>query len=127
MYALCEDDVMDENRLCEIMACGFSRIPVHSKRSRFDIRGFLLVKRLIVLDPEDERPIKTLPLRQPIVVSPNGSLLELINVFQEGRSHMAIVSPCPELTRQALRAGQPLEGKLAPMGACGRACVRASA
>lgn len=35
-----------------------------------------------MLDPEDKRPIKTLPLRQPIVVSPNGSLLELINVFQ---------------------------------------------
>ena len=44
MYALCEEDVLDENRLCEIMACGFSRIPVHSPRSRCDIRGFLLVK-----------------------------------------------------------------------------------
>lgn len=104
-----------------------------------------------MLDPEDKRPIKTLPLRQPIVVSPNGSLLELINVFQvrlssffplshqygspppfilipqthhnsthaqEGRSHMAIVSPCPDLTRQALRAGKSLEGRLAPIGAC---------
>lgn len=44
VYALCEEDVLDENRLCEIMACGFSRIPVHSPRSRCDIRGFLLVK-----------------------------------------------------------------------------------
>lgn len=49
VYALCEEDVLDENRLCELMACGFSRIPIHSKRSRSDIRGFLLVKRLIVL------------------------------------------------------------------------------
>lgn len=116
VYALCENDVLNENKLIEIMACGFSRIPVHSAKSRSDIRGFLLVKRLIILDPEDNRPIKTLPLRQPIVVSPTGSLLELINVFQEGRSHMAIVSPFPELTRQALRAGQPLEGRIAPIG-----------
>lgn len=77
-----EDDVLDENKLCEIMACGFSRIPVHTARSRNDIRGFLLVKRLIIIDPEDERPVRTLPLRQPIVVSPTGSLLELLNIFQ---------------------------------------------
>jgi hypothetical protein len=57
-------------------------VPVHSKRGREDIRGFLLVKRLIVIDPEDRRPVHTLPLRLPIVVSPNDSLLELINVFQ---------------------------------------------
>lgn len=49
VYALCEEDVLDENRLCELMACGFSRIPIHSKRARCDIRGFLLVKRLIIL------------------------------------------------------------------------------
>jgi len=116
VYTLCEDDVLDENMLCEIMACGYSRIPVHSTLGRQDIRGFLLVKRLIVLDPADRRPVRTLPLRQPIVVSPTGSLLELINVFQEGRSHMAIVSSCPDLTRQALRTGKPLEGRIAPIG-----------
>ncbi len=116
VYTLCEDDVLDENMLCDIMACGFSRIPVHSARGRQDIRGFLLVKRLIVLDPADRRPVRTLPLRQPIVVSPTGSLLELINVFQEGRSHMAIVSSCPDLTRQALRTGKALEGRIAPIG-----------
>jgi metal transporter CNNM len=116
VYTLCEEDILDENKLCEIMACGYSRIPVHSARGRQDIRGFLLVKRLIVLDPADRRPVRTLPLRQPIVVSPTGSLLELINVFQEGRSHMAIVSPCPDLTRQALRSNKPLEGRIAPIG-----------
>lgn len=42
------------------------------------------------------------------------------NMTQEGRSHMAIVSPCPDLTRQALRAGKSLEGRLAPIGACTR-------
>ncbi len=116
VYAICEDDKLDENKMCEIMACGFSRIPVHSARGRQDIRGFLLVKRLIILDPEDCRPVRTLPLRAPIVVSPTGSLLGLLNTFQEGRSHMAIVSPCPDLTQQALRSGKPLEGRFAPIG-----------
>lgn len=37
---------------------------------------------------------------------------------------MAIVSPCPDLTRQALRAGKPLDGRLAPIGAWpGRAAL----
>eukprot|EP00624_Nannochloropsis_granulata_P007680 evm.model.NODE_8960_length_34018_cov_18.461050.3 len=76
VYTLCEDDVLDENMLCDIMACGFSRIPVHSARGRQDIRGFLLVKRLIVLDPADRRPVRTLPLRQPIVALRTGKALE---------------------------------------------------
>jgi len=29
---------------------------------------------------------------------------------------MAIVSSCPDLTRQALRTGKPLEGRIAPIG-----------
>lgn len=35
-----------------LVPTGFSRIPVHSTAARSDIRGFLLVKRLIVLGDE---------------------------------------------------------------------------
>lgn len=116
VYMLSMEDILDEEKLCEMVACGFSRVPVHSKRGREDIRGFLLVKRLIVIDPEDRRPVHTLPLRLPIVVSPNDSLLELINVFQEGRSHLALVSNTPELTKKALASGDVHSGKGAPIG-----------
>ncbi|CAN0531945.1 unnamed protein product, partial [Laminaria digitata] len=54
------------------------------------------VKKLIVLDPDDERDISTLMLRIPVVVSPTKSLLDLLNTFQTGRSHLALVrcDPC---------------------------------
>ncbi len=49
------------------------------------------VKKLIVLNPDDERTISSLMLRVPVVVSPNKSLLELLNTFQTGKSHLALV------------------------------------
>lgn len=49
------------------------------------------VKKLIMLSPEDQRDIKTLALWTPVVVSPTKSLLELLNTFQMGHSHLALV------------------------------------
>lgn len=49
------------------------------------------MKKLIVLNPDDERTISSLMLRVPVVVSPNKSLLELLNTFQTGRAHLALV------------------------------------
>ena len=49
------------------------------------------VKKLIVLNPDDERTISSLMLRIPVVVSPTKSLLELLNTFQTGKSHLALV------------------------------------
>lgn len=49
------------------------------------------VKKLIVLNPDDERTISSLMLRVPVVVSPTKSLLELLNTFQTGKSHLALV------------------------------------
>lgn len=49
------------------------------------------VKKLIILNPDDERTIGSLMLRVPVVVSPNKSLLELLNTFQTGKSHLALV------------------------------------
>jgi hypothetical protein len=42
--------------------------------------------------------------------------LAFSDVLQEGRSHMALVSPVPELTRHALRDNIPLQGPAAPIG-----------
>ena len=49
------------------------------------------MKKLIVLNPDDERTISSLMLRVPVVVSPTKSLLELLNTFQTGKSHLALV------------------------------------
>jgi metal transporter CNNM len=57
------------------------------------VAGLLLVKRLIVLDPEDRRPVKEFSqLRKPVVLHPDRNLLEVLNIFQRGHCHLAIVT-----------------------------------
>ena len=65
------------------------------------IRGFLLVKRLIVLDPASRRRVGTLSLRQPLVVSPLCPLIDLLNAFQGTPAFPAPLSPflSPSLPR----------------------------
>ncbi|RHY75699.1 hypothetical protein DYB34_010636 [Aphanomyces astaci] len=85
-----------EEKLCDtvmvrILASGYSRIPVY-KGHRTNVVGLLLVKRLIVLNPAEEKPLKDLILRRPIVISPEHSCYSILNLFQEGRSHLALVT-----------------------------------
>ncbi|WFD19273.1 hypothetical protein MCAP1_001496 [Malassezia caprae] len=57
------------------------------------IVGALLVKQCVLLDPEDAVPISEMVINALPTVPWDEPLLNVLNVFQEGRSHMAIVSP----------------------------------
>ena len=72
---------LNMDTLAEILGMGHSRIPVFHK-SRHNIKGLLLVKRLIVCNPDNNRPVYHFVHRKPIVVTPNIGLYELLNVFQ---------------------------------------------
>eukprot|EP00455_Lapot_gusevi_P032021 TRINITY_DN3489_c0_g1_i3.p1 TRINITY_DN3489_c0_g1~~TRINITY_DN3489_c0_g1_i3.p1 ORF type:complete len:548 (-),score=163.99 TRINITY_DN3489_c0_g1_i3:276-1919(-) len=103
------DRILDMDSLAEILGMGHSRIPVFAK-SRHNVKGLLLVKRLIVCNPDDTRPVRHFMHRKPIVVPPTIGLYDLLNQFQTGRSHLAIVS---EHTREydwALRTGEDVMG-----------------
>ncbi|KZT63556.1 DUF21-domain-containing protein [Daedalea quercina L-15889] len=54
--------------------------------------GILLVKQCVLLDPADATPVRKIPLNKVPIVPHNESLLGILDKFQEGRSHMAIVS-----------------------------------
>ncbi|KAF9444552.1 DUF21-domain-containing protein [Macrolepiota fuliginosa MF-IS2] len=56
------------------------------------IVGVLLVKHCVLLDPEDATPLRKIPLNKVPFVPNNEPLLGMLDKFQEGRSHMAIVS-----------------------------------
>ena len=56
------------------------------------IVGGLLVKQLLLLDPKDATPLKNIPINPIPCVPFNEPLLSILDKFQEGRSHMAIVS-----------------------------------
>ncbi|KAH9916543.1 uncharacterized protein B0H18DRAFT_1038241 [Fomitopsis serialis] len=56
------------------------------------IIGILLVKQCVLLDPADATPVRKIPLNKVPIVPHNEPLLGLLDKFQEGRSHIAIVS-----------------------------------
>ena len=45
-----------------------------------------------MLDPREATPLRSLPLQRVSCVPNNMSLLQILDKFQEGKSHMAIVS-----------------------------------
>ncbi|KAG9414607.1 hypothetical protein AC1031_008012 [Aphanomyces cochlioides] len=92
VFMLSVEEKLDDATMVRILASGYSRIPVY-KDHKVNVVGLLLVKRLIVLNPAEEKPLKDLMLRRPIVIAPEHSCYSILNLFQEGRSHFALVSP----------------------------------
>lgn len=54
--------------------------------------GTMLVKSCVLLDPEDATPLTSIPINSIPSVPWNEPLTNMLNAFQEGRSHMAIVA-----------------------------------
>ncbi|KAH8105480.1 hypothetical protein BXZ70DRAFT_921025 [Cristinia sonorae] len=66
-------------------------LPENLKRVK-RIVGILLVKQCVLLDPKDATPVRKIPLNKVPFVPNNEPLLGILDRFQEGRSHIAIVS-----------------------------------
>lgn len=85
------NDKLDKATMNKISETGVSRIPIY-KDTKENIVGMLLVKSLILVDPEHNvisvsqakiRPLPTVPANMP--------LYDILNEFQTGKSHMALV------------------------------------
>ncbi|TYI02167.1 hypothetical protein ES332_A11G252000v1 [Gossypium tomentosum] len=76
-----------------IISKGHSRVPIFSG-SPTNIIGLILVKNLIMCRPEDETPIRNLTIRSIPRVHDRLPLYDILNLFQEGHSHMAVVVKC---------------------------------
>ncbi|TID23921.1 hypothetical protein CANINC_003082 [Pichia inconspicua] len=95
VYALPSDRILDEDTIEEIFDAGFSRIPIYYPGEPHNYVGMLLVRILISYDPEDALPISSFPLATLPETSLNTSCLNILNYFQEGKSHMVVVSENP--------------------------------
>jgi len=95
VFTLSEDAVLNEQLMEEIVSAGYSRIPIHRHDDAHNFIGMLLVKRLITYDPEDHTPVRQFTLNSLPEAAPNTSCLDILNFFQEGRSHMAMVTSEP--------------------------------
>lgn len=108
--------------MVDIYSTGFSRIPVYTPnpqkpKSITAICGVLMTKQLIVVNPNENRPLSTLPLSSPQCVSPKMNLVDLLNLFQTGKlGHLALVCARPEVGQDAMYQGKALPDAAGLMG-----------
>ncbi|KAI9471453.1 hypothetical protein LPJ78_005073 [Coemansia sp. RSA 989] len=102
------DARLDRSLLTEMLRQGHSRVPVY-EGSRENIVGVLLVKSLILLDPDDAVPVRDAKITGIPLVTPDVSLYDILNAFQEGGSHMALcVGPRAKPAASSPDASTPL-------------------
>ncbi|KAJ7974131.1 DUF21 domain-containing protein [Quillaja saponaria] len=107
-FSLDINSKLDSQTMGLIMNKGHSRIPIYS-RKQTNVIGLILVKNLIFCRPEDETPIKDMTIRRVPSISvmlffllnvtvyasdgvcEDWPLYDILNEFQKGRSHMAVV------------------------------------
>ncbi|KAI0253175.1 hypothetical protein BJV78DRAFT_1197272 [Lactifluus subvellereus] len=102
VFMLSIDARLDYETLQKVCVTGHSRVPVYEEIELpapdgqsiklKKIVGVLLVKQCVLLDPGDAVPVRSLPLHRVPSVAQNEPLLGILDKFQEGRSHMAIVT-----------------------------------
>ncbi|KAI9794595.1 MAG: hypothetical protein M1816_004482 [Peltula sp. TS41687] len=101
-FIMSGDTVLDEKMMNIILSAGYSRIPIHSPDNDRNFIGMLLVKTLITYDPEDCKRVSDFALATLPETRPETSCLDIVNFFQEGKSHMVLVSEHPGENHGAL-------------------------
>uniref|UniRef100_A0A1D1YDY9 DUF21 domain-containing protein At5g52790 n=1 Tax=Anthurium amnicola TaxID=1678845 RepID=A0A1D1YDY9_9ARAE len=89
-FSLDINSKLDMDTLGLIMTKGHSRVPIYSGGPS-NIIGLILVKNLITCRPEDEVPIRNVTIRKIPRVPDDLPLYDMLNEFQKGHSHMAVV------------------------------------
>lgn len=102
VFTMSADTVLDEKMMDLILSQGYSRIPIYAPENPRNFIGMLLVKILITYDPEDAQRVREFALATLPETAPDTSCLDIVNFFQEGKSHMVLVSDSPGQDRGAL-------------------------
>jgi metal transporter CNNM len=102
VFTLSADTRLDEDMMDSILSEGYSRIPIYAVDDPNNFIGMLLVKMLITYDPEDSMRVDDFQLATLPETRPETSCLDIVNFFQEGKSHMVLVSEFPGETHGAL-------------------------
>ncbi|KAJ3008517.1 hypothetical protein HKX48_008488 [Thoreauomyces humboldtii] len=83
--------VIDVDIIRQLINKGHSRIPVyHNHRS--NVVAILLAKRLIGYNVQTAKRVSDVPLTYLPMIDSETNLFDMLNFFQEGRSHMAAVA-----------------------------------
>ncbi|KAJ9660478.1 cell agglutination protein Mam3 [Coniosporium apollinis] len=95
VFTMSADTVLDVDMMDTILSAGYSRIPIYQPDNPRNFIGMLLVKMLITYDPEDALRVRDFALATLPETRPETSCLDIVNFFQEGKSHMVLVSDFP--------------------------------
>lgn len=128
VYALPSDTILNEETCVSIWSRGFSRIPIYDSSTDEEdaldsttnsfghgvsrIVGVLLARQLIVMNPNEDRPLSTVPLVLPPCIHVSMNLVDVINMFQaaggrgKGGLHLALVCARPDIASKALERGE---------------------
>jgi metal transporter CNNM len=113
---LSTDQHLDRETIDIIDKVGFSRLPVFKGTDMTHILGYLIVKRLINLNPADALPVTSVSLTEPLVVGAKHSLLDVMKIFQSGHRHIALVSEKPKELMHSIQQGSKPSYAAAPIG-----------
>lgn len=102
VFTMSADTILDEKMMDTILSQGYSRIPIYAPDNPRNFIGMLLVKILITYDPEDAMRVRDFALATLPETAPETSCLDIVNFFQEGKSHMVLVSDFPGQDKGAL-------------------------
>ncbi|KMT19324.1 hypothetical protein BVRB_1g013280 [Beta vulgaris subsp. vulgaris] len=89
-FSLDLDATLDLDTLNAIMAMGHSRVPVYYQNP-MNIIGLILVKNLLAVDPDEGMPLRKMIIRKIPRVPESMPLYDILNEFQKGHSHIAVV------------------------------------
>ena len=95
VFTMSADTILDETTMDLMLSQGYSRIPIRAPDNPENFVGMLLVKMLITYDPEDGKMVRDFALATLPETRPETSCLDIVNYFQEGKSHMVLVSDHP--------------------------------
>ena len=95
VFTMSADTVLNEETMDVILGAGYSRIPIYEPGNEKNFVGMLLVKILITYDPEDGKRVRDFALATLPETRADTSCLDIVNFFQEGKSHMVLVSDFP--------------------------------
>lgn len=129
VFVLPDDTILSKEMIMKIFVSGYSRIPVFTRKrtGKFGIsddkliKGVLLSKQLMLVESQDRKLLSTIPLQQPICVSPDMHLVELLQDFQQKRvsfkgGHLAIVCRDPFLATNAMDGDSPIPKNAGVLG-----------
>ncbi|XP_022768978.1 DUF21 domain-containing protein At1g47330-like [Durio zibethinus] len=104
-FSLDLDTTLDLETLNKVMTMGHSRVPVYYGNPR-NLIGLVLVKNLLTIDSEGPVPLKKMIIRKIPRVSEDMPLYDILNEFQKGHSHIAVVYKDLNESRESLKKGK---------------------